>query len=204
MRLLKSVLKPSSTARELTDGERQQAQKAGQQVWSNFVQTPQRQFCSDLSLEDKDQAQLRARALVKRLIPGASIDYQSGMGLVLLTVKGTEVIFATENSVNNLCCSNTFARDDIEIPSIEKAATIYLWYTLFPERFRDRPTYVRFEPMDTAPGSYYYYQSQYSVEQERRMQELRQQAQFFQYTTTTTKSTNEPLIRYVDIRRTTL
>ena len=35
------------------------------------------------------------------------------------------------------CCSETFDSED-EIPKIEKALTIYLWWKLFPERFNTR------------------------------------------------------------------
>lgn len=41
---------------------------------------------------------------------------------------------------DNRCCSNTFL-EDFGVPEVEKALTIYLYWRLFPERFRDRPEY---------------------------------------------------------------
>ncbi len=77
------------------------------------------------------EANIRARNVVKRLAPEASVDGKRLIGPKLYVEFG--------NVVNHECCLYTFPScEDLEIPVVERNLTLYLWRKLFPERFANR------------------------------------------------------------------
>lgn len=83
------------------------------------------------NVEPSQEAKQKARELVAKLAPEAIISAHM--------LKGKFGLVTCGSSIDGECCAFTFPfYADAEIPVSEKNLTLYLWKTLFPERFINR------------------------------------------------------------------
>lgn len=120
------------------------ATEKGRQLWNNFVFGQAQQAYKQPDPAQWREAFNKALEVVRRLAPEMTVESSSRItgpngvrsyeqGMILQGSFRDEAI---------LCCANTFV-DDPWVPGIEKALTFYLYYRLFPDRFRNRPEWHR-------------------------------------------------------------
>lgn len=84
-----------------------------------------------------DDARIKAEAIVHKLAPELHIDvyrvYRSDVDEPLIADAGGMYIAGGFH-----CCSFTFLLGGLWVPELERALTFYLYWKLFPDRFRDR------------------------------------------------------------------
>lgn len=108
----------------------------GKEIWDNYKQETAREQTTMPQPEQFVTAAKAGRAIASRLAPELEQDTDRLVGNGRMFHSGG-VLGGNRASE---CCSHTFT-EDFWVPEIEKALTIYLYWKLFPDRFRTRPDY---------------------------------------------------------------